>query len=59
VNVTIQKDDGAIIIKSYQGQREACRDLKAQPRALRYMIKGEKYKSTGSNLGKIIKVQLT
>lgn len=59
VTVTIQKDDGTIVIKSYQGQREACRDLSAQPRALRYMIKGEKYKSTGCNLGRIIKVQLS
>jgi group I intron endonuclease len=59
VTVTIQKDDGTIVIKSYQGQREACRDLSAQPRALRYMIKGEKYKSTGCNLGKIVKVQLS
>ena len=59
VTVTIQKDDGTIVIKSYQGQREACRDLSAQPRALRYMIKGEKYKSTGCNLGRIIKAQLS
>jgi group I intron endonuclease len=57
VRITIQKDDGTNIIKSYQGQREACRDLGAQPRALRYMIKGEKYKSTGSNLGRIINVE--
>jgi group I intron endonuclease len=59
VTVTIQTDDGKIIIKSYQGQREACRDLGAQPRALRYMIKGEKYKSTGCHLGRIINVQLS
>lgn len=59
VTVTIQKNDGTITTKTYQGQREACRDLSAQPRALRYMIKGEKYKSTGCNLGRIIKVQLS
>lgn len=57
VRITIEMTDGSIITKSYQGQREACRNLDAAPRALRYMLKGEKYKSTGCNLGRIIKVE--
>ncbi len=59
VIVTIQTESGKIIKKSYQSQRSACEDLDAQCRALRYMIAGEKYKSTGCNLGRIIKVSET
>jgi group I intron endonuclease len=56
VSVTIQTESGKTITKSYESQRSACEDLDAQHRALRYMIRGEKYKSTGCNLGRIIKV---
>jgi group I intron endonuclease len=56
VTVTIQSHGGEIITRRFDSQRSACRELDAQHRALRYMIKGEKYKSTGCNLGRIIEV---
>lgn len=57
VQVTVQKNDGKFLIKKFDSQREACRELDAEHRALRYMLKGEKYKSTKCNLGRIVLVE--
>jgi group I intron endonuclease len=57
VEVTILKDDGQTIVQTHESQRSACRDLGANHRALRFMLKGEKYKSTSCNLGRIIAVR--
>ncbi len=56
VLVTIELADGSITERSFLSQRAACDRLNAQHRAFRWMIKGEKYKSTGCSLGKIIRV---
>jgi group I intron endonuclease len=56
VLVTIELADGSITQRSYLSQRSACSSLDAHHRAFRWIIKGEKYKSTGCNLGKIIGV---
>ena len=55
VTLTIETLNGRMITQTFASQREACRELEAQHRALRYMLKGEKYKSTGCNIGRIIK----
>lgn len=57
VKFTIQTLDGKLIIKTYQGIREGCRDLDADKSAVRWVLKGQKYKSTKCNLGRIIKVE--
>ena len=57
IEITILKGDGSELILRYDSQRSACRELNAQHRALRYMLAGEKYKSTGCNLGRIVKVR--
>jgi group I intron endonuclease len=56
IEITIIKEDGNEIIKRYESQRSACRELDAHHRAIRYLLKGEKYNSTGCNLGRIVKV---
>lgn len=56
VEVIIELHDGSKIVKIYEGQREACRQLKASPRAFRGVLQKEKYKSTKCNLGRIVQV---
>jgi group I intron endonuclease len=56
VEVTIKMHDDSVILKKYDGQREACRQLEASPRAFRGVLRKEKYKTTKCNLGKIIQV---
>lgn len=56
VEVTIKMQDGSVTVKTYEGQREACRQLEANPRAFRGVLRGEKYKSTKCNLGQITQV---
>jgi hypothetical protein len=57
VKFTIETSDGNLIFKTYDGIREGCKDLNADKSAVRWVLKGEKYKSTKSNLGRIIKVE--
>lgn len=57
IKVTVKKFDESVLELVFAGQREACRELDAHHRAVRYMIKGEKYKSTSCKLGRIIKVE--
>lgn len=57
VRFTIETNDGKTIYKTYDGIRQGCRDLGADKSAVRWILKGEKYKSTKSNLGRIIKVE--
>ena len=57
IEITILCNNGEKIVQQHESQRSACRELNAQHRALRYMLKGEKYKSTSCNIGKIIKVE--
>jgi group I intron endonuclease len=57
VKFTIKRIDGKIIHKKYDGIREGCRILEADKSAVRWIIKGEKYKSTKCNLGLVIKVE--
>lgn len=57
IEVTILIEDGSEIIKRYESQRGACLDLDANHRAIRFILKEEKYKSTRCNLGRIIKVR--
>lgn len=56
VNVTIETEDGSRIQRKFISQHAACNALEAQHRAFRWIIKGEKYKSTKCNLGRIVKV---
>jgi hypothetical protein len=56
VLVTIELADGSTTQRSFLSQRAACDSLEAQHRAFRWIIKGEKYKSTGCNLGRIVGV---
>ena len=56
VEVTIKMHDGSVIVKKYDGQREACRQLEASPRAFRGVLRKDKYKTTKCNLGKITQV---
>jgi hypothetical protein len=56
VLVTIELANGSITERSFLSQRAACASLDAHHRAFRWIIKGEKYKSTRCNLGKIIRV---
>lgn len=57
VRFTILKEDGKNCIRTYLGLREGCRELEAGKSAVRWMLKGEKYKSTKCNLGRIVKVE--
>lgn len=56
VNVTIETAEGVIIQRNFISQHAACVELEAQHRAFRWIIKGEKYKSTKCKLGRIVKV---
>jgi hypothetical protein len=56
VEVTIELHDGSKIVKTYEGQREACRQLEANTRAFRGVLRKEKYKTTQCNLGRIVQV---
>ena len=56
VEVTIKIQDGTSIVRTFEGQREACRQLEANPRAFRGVLRKEKYKSTKCNLGQITQV---
>lgn len=56
VEVTIKIQDGSSIVRTFEGQREACRQLEANPRAFRGVLRKEKYKSTKCNLGQITQV---
>ena len=56
VEVTIELHDGSKIVKIYEGQREACRQLEASTRAFRGVLRKEKYKTTQCNLGRIVQV---
>jgi group I intron endonuclease len=56
VLVTIELADGSTTQRSFLSQRAACDRLEAHHRAFRWIIKGEKYKSTGCNLGRIVGV---
>ena len=56
VLVTIELTDGSTMQRSFLSQRSACDHLDANHRALRWMIKGEKYNSTKCRLGRIISV---
>ncbi len=55
--VTIQKEDGSLIVKQYDGIREACRDLNTDKSAIRSILNKGKYKSTKSNIGRVIGVK--
>lgn len=57
IKFTIETSKGNLIYKIYDGIREGCIDLGADKSAVRWVLKGEKYKSTKSNLGRIIKVE--
>lgn len=56
VNVTIETSNGVIIQRQFISQHAACNELEAHHRAFRWIIKGEKYKSTKCNLGRIVKI---
>lgn len=57
VLVTIELPDGAVVERDFLSQRAACDELEAQHRAFRWILKGEKYKSTKCKLGRIVKVE--
>lgn len=57
VIVTIETEDGSRIQRKFISQHAACDALEAHHRAFRWIIKGEKYKSTKCNLGRIVKVE--
>ena len=54
---TIQKDDGKIIKKTYDSMNQGSIELGAQNSAVKWIRRGEKYKSTKCNFGRIIKVE--
>lgn len=56
VNVIIETFEGVMIQRKFISQHAACDELEAQHRAFRWILKGEKYKSTKCNLGRIVKV---
>ena len=56
VLVTIELSDSRIIEKSFISQHAACNALEAEHKAFRWILKGEKYKSTKCNVGRIVKV---
>ena len=58
IRFTIETNNGNLIHKTYSGIREGCKYLDADKSAVRWVLKGEKYKSTKSNLGRIIKVEI-
>ncbi len=58
IKFTIEKINGRKVFKTYAGIREGCRDLDSDKSAVRWILKGEKYKSTKCNIGRIIKVEL-
>lgn len=57
VIVTIETENGSRIQRKFISQHAACDALEAHHRAFRWIIKGEKYKSTKCNLGRIVKVE--
>jgi group I intron endonuclease len=56
VQVTILTEAGDTVVRVFQSQRIAAKELDAERRALRFILKGEKYKSTKCSLGRIVKV---
>jgi len=58
VKFTIESNDGRLVHRTYDGIREGCKDLGADKSAVRWVLKGEKYKSTKCNIGRIVKVEM-
>jgi group I intron endonuclease len=54
---TIQQENGKIIKKTYNSINQGSIDLDAQYSAIKWIRRGQKYKSTKCNLGRIIKVE--